>query len=104
MGDDDRTIRHAPSVAVAEITHFSHAGPRMSDATETHYPTPRFAWFLTDHNGPAPIDGKPRICCFSDLAPYVQYATLRQRWLPIIAGQGRVEEWRDVPVVTEPTP
>jgi hypothetical protein len=72
-----------------------------TEPTETHFATPHIAWFLADHDGPAPSDGKPRICCFSDVAPHVRYATLKQRWLPMVAGQGREAEWRDVPIVME---
>ena len=69
--------------------------------TETHFPTPHIAWFLVDHNGSAPSDGMPRICCYNSMAPHVRYATLRQKWLPMVAGQGREAEWRDIQVMVQ---
>lgn len=68
---------------------------------ETHFATPHIRWFLAPADGPAPHDGKPRICCYTDSSPYVQYATLKQKWLPMVAGQGREPEWRDIVLVTE---
>lgn len=42
-----------------------------------------------------------RIVRSADGATSYEETVLQQKYLPIFAGQGREEEWRDVPVVDE---
>jgi hypothetical protein len=58
-----------------------------TDATETHFVTPHLRRYRRKVHGP---DGTS-----------YEETVLQQRWIPIIAGQGREPEWRDIEIVTE---
>jgi hypothetical protein len=60
----------------------------MTDAVvEQHFPTAHLRRLRRKVQG-------------SDSTSYEE-TVLQQRWLPMVAGQGRTEEWRDVPIVME---